>query len=175
MVELAAASFDDVDAIGIVSYNDSGFTPLTLAQLGMQTLSCPAGAEGTPGFAPFGATDADFTEAHLNAPTDPAVAAAVLRLRAPEPCGDVTSAAGAVVALEAADMTISGIPVLLVIGDSDHVFDPSNESLQDTRMTTGGAQVTATTIGAAGHAITLGLSHLQFVAELSRWLTASGF
>jgi predicted esterase len=72
-------------------------------------------------------------------------------------------------------MTISGIPVLLVIGDSDHVFDPSNESLQDTRMTTGGAQVTATTIGGAGHAITLGLSHLQFVNELSRWLTASGF
>jgi dienelactone hydrolase len=171
MVELDAASYKDVDAIGEVSFNDSGFTPLTLTQLGAQNVTCLSGAQ----YAPFGATDADFTTAHLNAPTDPKVAAAVLKMRNPEPCGDAVSATGAVAALQAGAESVGAIPVLDIIGDEDHVFDPNNEALQASRLAAGGATVTKVIVQSASHGITLGLSHDAFTGALSKWLTDNGF
>ena len=79
-----------------------------------------AGAGTQPHYAYYGETDADFRAAHTSPDMDPAVVAAVTKMRTRDPCGDLTSI---VPALTANELSLSGIhvPVLLVLGSRQGV------------------------------------------------------
>jgi pimeloyl-ACP methyl ester carboxylesterase len=175
IAELAGASFDGIDGIGIISYADQGQTPLAVTELGDQSLRCGSGGDkATPGYALFGATDAAFAAAFLNAPTDPAVLAAELKMHVPEPCGDVLSAAATLVISNAIGGTLTG-PVLLISGEDDALFTPTGVMLQGEKLFATNDTVTTELIADTGHALTIGLSAPTVVNALEGWLSTNDF
>lgn len=175
VAELAAASFDGIDALGILSYADLGASPLAVTTVGAASTTCLAGGDpAEPGFAYFGATPAEFRAAHLNAPTDPDVADAASTMRPRDPCGDLLTITPALVGGQLASGSVHG-PVLVLAGIQDALFPPPAAELQAARMMAAGATVTEKVIPGTGHAITLGRSAPAVRAELSSWLASNGF
>jgi len=177
--EIAAYSFPGIDALAMVSYGDAGASPLAITTAANSSLACVAGGEpqdedGPPGYAYFGATPEDFRAAHLNAPTDPAVADAATAMRTRDPCGDLQSVTPALVVNQIGAQAISG-PVLVLAGAQDALFPPPTVDIQAARMRLGGATVTAVTLDGTGHAITLGRTAPQFRGALNGWLAENGF
>jgi pimeloyl-ACP methyl ester carboxylesterase len=173
IAEITAASFDGVDALGVVSYADQAQSPLALAQVGQEIATCLlGGVKDHPGYAPFGVTQDDFRSASLNAPTNPRVAKRVVRRRTRDPCGDVASVASGIVVAQAAVAKIT-VPVLLLAGESDALFGPAAVALQ--RAKTPLANVTEREIPDTGHALTLGYSAPDVVKALSDWLHDNRF
>jgi pimeloyl-ACP methyl ester carboxylesterase len=175
--ETTAYSFPGIDALAMLSYADQGASPMAFQALGAANLKCVGGGEdakpgGPPGYAYFGETEQDFRAAHLNAPTDPAVADAAAAMRTRDPCGDFTS----ILPTFTADQIGSGVvggPVLVMLGDQDALFPPPAGDFQAARMF--GAKVTHIEIKGAGHGITLGRQAPAFRQALSKWLTDNAF
>lgn len=177
--EIAAYSFDGIDALAMLSYGDAGASPLAVSTAAVSSLTCATGgeqqdADGPAGYAYFGATAADFRAAHLNAPTDPAVADAATAMRTRDPCGDLLSIAPALAVDQLGAQLVSG-PVLVLAGEQDALFPPPTVDVQAARMRLGGATVTARTLPGSGHAITLGRTAPAFRAALNDWLAENGF
>ncbi len=178
VAELAAYSFGEIDGLVVMGYDDSwaSLTALTTA-LGASG-RCSGGGEeragaGTqPHYAYYGETDADFQAAHTSPDMDPAVVAAVTKMRTRDPCGDLTSI---VPALTANELSLSGIhvPVLLVLGSKDALFPPPGGRLQAGRYL-GAASVKYVEIPGAPHGLTYSRQAPQVRAAVSKWLIEHG-
>lgn len=177
IAEVAQYSFSSADALALISYTDtpSPYALQTFSAAGMECATAPKRARGTsgaPNYASFGATDEDFRMGHFfNIEDD--VAAAVLRRRNRDACGDLMSATQSLVANQVAAKTISA-PVLVVSGAQDALFTPPGNQLQAAGFAAS-SDVTLVEIPDTGHAITLGRTHLGFRSEMDRWLTRRGF
>lgn len=177
--EIAAYSFAGIDALAMISYGDAGASPLAVTTAASASLTCAGGgepqdADGPDGYAYFGATPEDFRAAHLNAPTDPAVADAATAMRTRDPCGDLQSVTAALAVDQVGAQLVSG-PVLVLAGEQDALFPPPTVELQAARMRLGGATVTAVTLPGTGHGITLGRTAPEFRRALAGWLVENGF
>ena len=179
IAEIAQYSFHSADALAVISYSDYVITPLTLSTFlaaGNTCVTAPEhadGATGAPNYAPFGATDADFTAGHVHN-MDPAVETILLRRRGRDPCGDLTNATQALAADQPLVRTITG-PVLLIAGAQDALFPPATMQAQAANGYPQSDDVTRVEIPDSGHAITLGRTHEQFRAAMDAWLTRRGF
>lgn len=178
IAEIAKYSFpDDFEALGMLGYGDATTSPTAVGAVGIANLDCLAGgsqqdADGPGGYAFFGRTEADFRAAHLNAPTDPAVADAVAARRAKDPCGDLISIGPALLVNQLGASLVSG-PVLLLSGAQDVLFPPPAVDFQQARMIN--ADVTAQTLPDTGHALLLGNSAPKVREILSGFLKKNGF
>ncbi|MBA2347063.1 MAG: alpha/beta hydrolase [Solirubrobacterales bacterium] len=171
MVEGAAASFGDVDALVVAAFSNLGASPLTLATFGATALQCATNPK--PGnYGDFGQTDADFAAGHFF-DVDPAVAADVLRRRAPDPCQDTGSAPQAIV-IDALQNLQLKIPVLILSGEQDALFPPPAGALEKA-LFAGNPDLTQVNLPGTGHAVTLGRSAPQFRTVLGDWLKDRGF
>ncbi len=171
MTEVEAGSYNDVDALVVAGFGNTGPGVPAYAAFGRSTLDCLL--TPLPGnYANFGKTDADFQAAHF-ANADPAVVAAVTKLRAPDPCGDFMSAPASIV-VDVLGANAIKAPVLIVNGANDALFPPpagDNEKL----LFLGNPDVRQVTLGGTGHAVTLGRTAPQFRALVGDWLRGHGF
>jgi pimeloyl-ACP methyl ester carboxylesterase len=175
IAQIEAYSFHDVDALGVLSYADQGQSVLALTDFGVAGLDCVLGgvpSDGTPGYAPFGATAADF-DAAMFYNADPSVVALVNAERNPDPCGDDTSAVQTI-ATDQLLLPLIHVPVLLLAGANDALFPPLAMKLQRLHFF-GSHDVTSVQIPATGHAVTLGRTAPTLVDDMSAWLGARGF
>lgn len=177
IAELAEYSFPNAfDALGMLGYGDQTTSATTATTLGVSSLECLAGgspqdADGPGRYAFFGATEADFRAAHLNAPTDPAVADAVAAKRAKDPCGDLLSIGPALLTNQLGASLVSG-PVLLLAGADDVLFPPPVVELQQARMVN--AKVTTKVLPGTGHGLTFGRTAPEVREILSGFLSENG-
>ncbi|WP_205697103.1 alpha/beta hydrolase [Conexibacter sp. SYSU D00693] len=171
MVEVAAATYRDVDALVVAGLSNLGSSLLTYATFTRNTLDCLLFPR-PDGRAWFGATAADFRAGHLF-DVDPAVADAVTARRAPDPCGDTSSAIPAIVLDVLRNGTIE-VPVLLAHGANDALFPPPAGPLERA-LFLGSQDVTQVTLPRTGHAMTLGRTSPAFRATVGDWLVARGF
>jgi pimeloyl-ACP methyl ester carboxylesterase len=176
IAQVEAATFHDVNALAVVSYSDLVPSPTALLTFARTTLACllgplPGGG-GADGYAPFGATAADFNAIMFH-DADPSVVVATDALRTRDPCGDTGSVPGALVndALTIPSITV---PVLLLIGQNDALFTPPTADFGRLEYL-GSHDVTQTILPDTGHALLLGHTAPQARAALSSWLGARGF
>jgi alpha-beta hydrolase superfamily lysophospholipase len=176
IAELEAHSFADVDALGVMSWADQGFSALAGATFAGTTLDCSTAAltpaETPPGYRYFGRTADDFRRQFF-VDAEPAVVDAAYATRPPDPCGEPVSFPQAVLADVAGTPRIR-VPVLLVHGTEDALFLPLAWSAQAVGYPAA-ASVTRVEIEGAGHYLPLERSHPDVTAALSRWLTEQGF
>jgi pimeloyl-ACP methyl ester carboxylesterase len=175
VAQVEAYSFDDVDALGVLSYADQGQSLLALETFASVGLTCVTGgrqSDGAPGYAPFGATGSEF-DAIMFHDADPAVIAAATAMRTFDPCGDDDSLAQTVV-LDQLLLSTIHVPVLLLYGANDALFPPPSGTFQRLHFS-GTHDVTLTELPDTGHAVTLERTHATLVCDLSRWLRTRGF
>jgi pimeloyl-ACP methyl ester carboxylesterase len=168
-------SFRDVDAVGVLSWADQGQSLLattTFLQAGVTCANGGVSSAGAPGYAPFGATAADFDAAMFH-DAAPAVVNAANALRNPDPCGDDNSVVEGI-ALDHVMLPTVTVPVFLLYGSNDALFPPPAGSLQQAHFVSS-HDVSLTQLADTGHAVTLERSAPTLEANLSRWLTARGF
>src|SRR3954452_4161340 len=169
IAQIAAYSFGRVDALAVLSYADSGSSPLVLQTAADTSARCLAPT--SDGFEYFGQTDDDFKAGHVY-DMDPRVLRALLPLRTQDPCGDIESLGNGVAADKAFTRSIT-VPVLVMIGDHDACFPPPAADQQ--KGAYGSPDVTAVTLAGTGHAIALGRSAPAFRKRLGAWLSKRGF
>jgi pimeloyl-ACP methyl ester carboxylesterase len=176
IADLEAYSFEDVDALGAMSYAPQ-VTQLAFEQFYTSREVCDHGGEpavaGGPGaYAYFARSESEFHASAFNS-VDPVVEAAATRLRARDPCGDGASIIPALV-LELKSLGQVKVPVLLVCGRED-AMTPDFGCVNLKRRYVGSADVTLTFVRNAGHALPLGRAAPALRRRVSGWLTAHGF
>ncbi len=172
MVEAAASSYQNVDALITAGFSNTGISPLGLATFGRTTIDCFTGALPNH-YAFFGKTAADFRTAHFfNA--DPAVEQAVSQIRAPDPCMDTGSAPQTIGVDVLTNASSIKVPTLLVNGADDKLFPPPAGN-EEKLLFGGNRDVTQVTLPGTGHAVTLGRTAPQFRDLVGDWLVGHGF
>lgn len=174
IAQVEAFSFKDVDAVAILSYADVAlsasavFTALSWGPVCVQG-GQPSGM-GAPGYAYFTASQADYRKNFLAA-APPAVLAYGDTRRAINPCGDLQSAvpSAAFSVLKAKQIKV---PVLLLMGDKDLVFDSARLPLQAVLY---GGPTTTKVIPGATHGLTADATAAEFRGALEEWLVSQGF
>ncbi|MFL5909791.1 MAG: alpha/beta fold hydrolase [Gaiellaceae bacterium] len=175
IAQVETYSFRDVAALGVLSWADQGQSQLAGTTFAAATQTCLNGGQpsgGAPGYAPFGATDADFQAAMFH-DADPAVVSAATSMRNPDPCGDDESL-GQTSAVDHAMLPTIAKPVLLGFGENDALFPPPAGSEQRAQFA-GSGDVSLIQLPDTGHAVTLERSAPALVADLAGWLSARGF
>lgn len=172
-VQDEAYSYKDIDGLIVVGFSDNGASPLAISNAGRTQMVCATGGErqagdsGPSGYAYFGQTPQDFQQgSFFNA--DPAVVDAVTQLRSRDPCGETGSAASTGMVDNARTREVT-VPVLLVDGDHDAYFPPPAADMEKLQFS-GSHDVTAVTLAATGHALTLGRTAPVFAATVADWL-----
>lgn len=176
ITEIEAYSFNDADAIGILSFADSALTPSVLAGSLSWGLSCTLGGArseaGAPGYAYLTSSTADYRRnflAHTPAPLLPQA----LALRELNPCADMTSAVAAV-PVNLLSIGRIRVPTLVMSGTDDLVFDINRVRLQS-YLFTGTPSLTLRVVPGATHGFTLEPTAATFINETDGWLRATGF
>jgi pimeloyl-ACP methyl ester carboxylesterase len=174
ITEIEAASFQDVDAAAVLSYADLAPTPSVL--LGSLTWGpkCVLGgvpSDGVPGFAYLTRNVADYQKNFLKN-TPAAALPQATASRELNPCGDFTSILSAI-PLDSLLITKIKVPVLVMSGTKDLVFDASRVKLQSA-LFRGSPKVTTKIVTGATHGITLEPTKTDIVANLDAWLTENG-
>jgi alpha-beta hydrolase superfamily lysophospholipase len=171
MVELAASSFRNVDALVTAGFSNlpSGL-PIYTA-FGQTTLDCASGALPDH-YAYFGKTPADFRAGHFF-DADPAVEDAIVALHAPDPCQDTGSAAPAIVVDVLRNNSVK-VPTLIVNGGDDALF-PFPDGPAERSLFVGNRDVTQVTVPQTGHAVTFGRTAPQFRRTVGDWLKGHGY
>lgn len=178
IANIAQYEFATADALGLLSFADSGFSGEAGAAFTAAQTKCSTdpdrsrGEVGQPNYAFVGETDEDFSMLHLF-DTDPRVAEATLPQRTRDPCGDLGSVPGAIVADQEGNGKITS-PVLVLIGAEDAIFPPPAGEQQAMRYT-GSDDVDYVELPGTGHALTLGRTHEAFRLAMDRWLDDHGF
>lgn len=178
--QAVAYSFDDLDALILLAFADQGLTPATLQEAARVNLLCAQGGEprvgdpDTTGYAYFGETEQDFRDLQFHN-ADPEVVAAATAIRPRDPCGRAGSAPQSI-AVDTALLGTVDIPVLLVYGEDDEIFDsgPLGTRLQKSRYT-GSDDVTDVFLPDTGHALALERTAPRMRGTVSDWLAARGF
>jgi pimeloyl-ACP methyl ester carboxylesterase len=177
IAQVTQYSFGSADALAVISYTDvpSPFALTTFAVAGADCVTAPRpnGTTGAPNYAAFGRADADFAAGHFH-DIDPAVAAATLRRRNVDACGDLLSAAQGLVVDQAATRTSITSPVLVISGQDDVLFSPPTNALQANTAYPRSREVRFVELPDTGHAVTLGRTHEAFRKAMDAWLTDQG-
>jgi pimeloyl-ACP methyl ester carboxylesterase len=173
VAQVEVSSFHDADALIVMSFSDTGSSPLATQTFAASGLTCATGGQradgssGPSGYAYFGDTPAQFRAAHFH-DADPRVVQVATALRTRDPCGDYSSVPQALVTDQVALKTVT-VPVLLVFGANDALFPPPAGERQKA-MFSGSANVSLVSVPDTGHALALERSAPQFRAEVARWL-----
>ena len=180
IAQAEAYSFGDIDGLMVLSYSDTDVSPAAMTALQTAVTECEAGGgpvegdSGPGGYVYFGAATPEmFIMAHFftdNA--DPTVVQTTASLRNRDPCGDITSYKAAV-DTNLANIDQIDVPVLVATGGEDAIYPvPADKQAS---LLTGSDDVTAVTIPATGHALTLHRTADEFQAEVSQWLVDHDF
>ncbi len=180
IVQAEAYSFGDIDGLMVLSYSDTDVSPAAMMALQTAVAECEAGGgpvegdSGPGGYVYFGAATPEmFIMAHFftdNA--DPTVVQTTASMRNRDPCGDITSYMAAV-DTNLANIDQIDVPVLVATGGEDAIYPvPADKQAS---LLTGSDDVTAVTIPATGHAVTLHRTADEFQAEVSQWLVDRDF
>jgi pimeloyl-ACP methyl ester carboxylesterase len=174
IAQVEAYSFSDVDAVAILSYAD---TALSLSAVLTSTTwgpSCALGgkpsAKGVPGYAFFTRNQADYRKNFL-AQAPPEVLSYADGGRSINPCGDLLSAVPAAL-LSGISVNRIKVPVLLLMGNKDLVFDYRRLPLQKPLY---GGPTTTRVIAGATHGLTVDRTADEFRAALEDWLLSQDF
>lgn len=158
IAQLEAATYDDVAGLVLMSWTDTGATPLAARYAARQARDCLSSD-----FAPFAQTRADFRDIMFSS-APPALQRAAARRQSEDPCGDVASLAGLGLGAGASQVDA---PVLLLYGSKDKLIRP------DARETQASAYPTDTTMRVfrgAGSALPLEKQAGKVRAAVLRWL-----
>jgi pimeloyl-ACP methyl ester carboxylesterase len=188
LAEIEAATFQDVDALAMFAYEDQGFTAVLGQELGRHAARCAAnGGAGEPKFAgslrpgPFGygwtfddrddpLAPADHTRLLLSPGADPAVVEAALASHERDPCGENP---GPYIATNPARLGQVTVPLLLVYGEQDPLFDASQAPVQASHY--GSTDKTVVVLPHTAHLFMLEPTAPMFRAAVASWLSARGF
>lgn len=178
IAELAAYSFGGIDALVLFAYADQGYTPGAIGTGGEQSLKCGQGGEpadpgGPGGYAYFSATEEGFRGFSFHS-AEPAIAERAAAMRNRDPCGEVSSLVPAT-ASNTRYVGEIGVPVLLLYGDRDAVYDQPAAGENQKGMFSGSPDVTLEFLPETGHALTLERSAPRLRAIASGWLGKRGF
>jgi pimeloyl-ACP methyl ester carboxylesterase len=172
--EVEASTFRDVDALAVLSYEDQGFRPFLLGELGKHAQRC---ADASDGYAPTfddrddPAAPADRTAAALLSPDAArAVVDAVVARHAPDPCGEDP---GPYIASNPGRLAAVTTPVLLVYGEDDALFDASLAPQQAAHFT-GSRDVTTVVLPHTAHLLMLERTAPRLRDRLAAWLDRHG-
>lgn len=174
IAQVEAFSFKDVDAVAVLSYADVALSASALFTAASWGPTCVLGgnpsAKGAPGYAYFTKDQADYRKNFL-AQAPSAVLAYADPRRGINPCGDLQSAvpAAVVTGLQAKSITV---PVLLLMGDKDLVFDSARLPLQALLY---GGPTTTKVIPGATHGLTVDRTAAEFRSALEEWLVSQDF
>jgi len=180
IAQAEAYSFGDIDGLMVLSYSDTDVSPAAKTALDTAITECAAGGgpaegENAPGgYVSFGgATPEMFIAAHFfTENADPAVVQTTASMRNLDPCGDITSYMPAVES-NLANIASIDVPTLVLTGGADAIYPVPAD--KQAGLLTGSDDVTAVTLPATGHAVTLHNSKDQFQAEVSQWLVDRDF
>jgi pimeloyl-ACP methyl ester carboxylesterase len=174
IAEVEAYTFHDVDALGVFAYEDQGFTPFLLSELGKQAARCPTAASGyAPTFDDRSdvVAPADNTAAAFFSPgADPRVVAAVEAAHAADPCGE-----NPIPYIVSDPVQLAGVrvPVLLVYGANDALLDPALAPVQASHF--GSTDVTTLVLPHTAHQLMLERTAPTFRTDVSAWLHSHRF
>ena len=176
ITQVEAYSFGDAKAIGVLAYADQGISTFQLGAAGSATTVCrgggqPVNATGPRGYALLGQTPAVGRRAFF-ASAPASVVKATLPLLTRNPCGDLTSYAGAPPFDKTLVPTITA-PVLLVQAGADKLFPQPSVSDQRARFS-GSSSVTYKQLPGTGHAVTLERSRKTLQSTVATFLAANG-
>jgi pimeloyl-ACP methyl ester carboxylesterase len=173
IAQVEASTFRDVDALAVLAYEDQGFRPFLLTELGKQTQRCGTAAGGyAPTFDDRGdAVDpADNTRAALLSPNaDPRVVSAVEAAHQADPCGENPVP---YIVSDPVQLHSVTVPVLLVYGADDALLDPSTAELQASHF--GSSDIGIVVLPHTAHLLTLERTAPAFRSIMSSWLCAHG-
>ncbi|MEV0338217.1 alpha/beta hydrolase [Nocardia sp. NPDC050713] len=176
VAQVATYSYGDVDALGVLSYSDLALSGETLVGTLTWGATCLSGGQrstaGAPGYAYLTPSLASFQDNFL-AQSPPEVRAPASAQRELNPCGDMVTLTEAT-AIDLARLGQVTVPVLIVAGGRDRVFDVDRARLQG-NLFTGSRDVTTHVIDQATHGLTLEPTAVEFRRLLGDWLTARGF
>lgn len=176
IAEIEASSFQDVDGLVVMAYADLGATQRATEEFGRAGTVCAQGGEpagpGQPtGYAPFGQTAADF-KSDMFFDANPEVVADTTAMRHLDPCGDDGSFPPAI-AHNVIGLGGVRVPVLLIYGAEDALFQPPGTARQQA-LFTGSTDVSTVVLPRTGHALTLERSAPRLRAAVAAWLTSRG-
>jgi pimeloyl-ACP methyl ester carboxylesterase len=179
LVETEAYSYNDINALGVVEWNDADYSVGTYAAFASDITQCLSGGEdqvgsSTAGYARFGETDAEYNSL-MFAGVAPNVEAAADKLRTLDPCGLIASVLTGVAENVLHDSSIK-VPIIYFHASEDAIFPIGIPwaAVQET-LYTHTAKLTDVSLPGAGHAVTLeSASAAPFAAAMNSWLTANG-
>jgi pimeloyl-ACP methyl ester carboxylesterase len=172
-----AYSFNDIDALIITSWADWIPTATLLTQTVQIGMFCGNGGEpqggttGPPGYAYVPLSATDFRSDYF-ANGNPTVVDAATQMRTRSPCGELNSAQAAIAEDEALLPTIT-VPVLLVYGNQDVLWNQPSSGQNNKIHFVGSSSVTADYIDQAGQALALERTAPRFRDAISQWLCAN--
>ena len=167
IAQVEAGTFDDVDALVLMSWADSGASQRAVDEASAQSNRCLAGDD----YAFFGETTQDF-RALLFRTAPRGVQRAAASRRGPTPCGDALSLSQLVSGSSSAAQKIE-VPVLLLFGARDVLMRDGSAASQSEAY---GPDVTVTTkvVPGAASALVLEKSAPRTRAKVQRWLNRLG-
>jgi pimeloyl-ACP methyl ester carboxylesterase len=174
IAQVEAFSFADVDAVAILSYADIALSLSALLTSTSWGPTCTLGgkpsAKDAPGFVYFTHNQADYRKNFLaQAPSE--VFSYADGERRLNPCGDLFSAVPAAI-VSGISLNRIKVPVLLLMGDKDLVFDHTRLPLQKPMY---GGPTTTRVLPGATHGLTVDRSAAQFRSALEEWLISQDF
>jgi pimeloyl-ACP methyl ester carboxylesterase len=176
IAQIEAYSYKDINGLVVATWADQGQTPLIIERFLRASAVCTAGGEnsqpGGPGGYFFMERPPEY-QPDLFYNADPAVIAAYLQMREPNPCGYVSSTQLAL-DTDIARLGEIHVPVLLTIGAEDKIWTQDGWAQQKGRFT-GSTDVTAVSLPNTGHYLMLERTAPEFRKLLSNWLTKRGF
>lgn len=161
IAQVEAGTFDDVEGLVLMSWTDRGATSLATRTAARQSAACSGSAD----YAPLAATGAAYRSLMFASATTE-IQKAAARLRADDPCGDVTSLSPLLLASGLAAGQVDA-PVLLLYGARDALHRPAARAQQADSYPT---EVTTRTFAGAGSALPLERSAADVRAAVLRWL-----
>ena len=174
IAQVEAYSFADVDAVAILSYADIALSASALLTSTSWGPSCVLGGKastaGAPGYAFFTRNQAAYRSNFL-AQASSEVFPFADAGRSLNPCGDLMSAVPAAVVSGLSARRIT-VPVLLLMGDKDLVFDYRRLPLQKPLY---GGPTTTRVIAGATHGLTVDRGAAEFRSALEDWLISQDF
>lgn len=177
IAQIVGYSFDDADALVVMSYSDVVVSDLAQQAVMSSQVDCRElqGSTGSrAGYTFLAPVPTAFQKAFFFAPaTSRRVLNAATPRANPDPCGDLLSYQAAVKAnLE--NIGQISVPVLLTIGLEDKIYPvPAGRRQED--LFGGTQDVSLVQVPRTGHAVTLHRTAPRFQDAVANWLLARGF
>lgn len=174
IAQIEAYTFKDVDAVAMLSYADAALSVSAILTSTSWGPACTFGgkpsAKASPGYAFFTHNQADYRKNFL-AKAPPEVFGYADKRHSLNPCGDLLFAVPAAV-VSAISVNQIKVPVLLLVGDKDLVFDHNRMALQKPLY---GGPTTVKVLAGATHGLTVDEAAPEFRAALEEWLLSQDF